>query len=105
MQVGHIMISRRLLSLAKKYSSHSFMKSNEEKFDEHRTKQALNAKCGLPEGGSSSKVNSRLSGKSAIYLTDRIKDKLAQFWRKDIYDKLGFNSYSDFRENVMSLNA
>ena len=45
------------------------------------------------------------SGKSAIYLTDRIQDKLAQFWRKDIYDKLGFNSYSDFRENVMSLNA
>ena len=100
-----IPISKSLLSLTKKYSSHSFMKSNEEKFDEHRTKQALNAKCGLPEGGSSSKVNSRLSGKSAIYLTDRIKDKLAQFWRKDIYDKLGFNSYSDFRENVMSLNA
>ena len=96
----NIPISRSLLSLTKENSSHSFMKKNEEKFDEHRTQQALNLKCGLPEGGNSSKVNSRLAGMPLLTLTNQIEDNLALFWEKEIFNKLGFRTYSDFRKNV-----
>ena len=96
----NIPISRSLLSLTKENSSHSFMKKNEEKFDEHRTQQALNLKCGLPEGGNSSKVNSRLAGMPSLTLTNQIEDNLALFWEKEIFNKLGFRTYSDFRKNV-----
>ena len=97
---ANIPISKSLLSLTKEYSSHSFMKRNEEKFDEHRTQQALNVKCGLPEGGNSSKVNSGLAGMPSLILTNQIEDNLALFWEREIFNKLGFRTYSDFRKNV-----
>jgi len=97
---ANIPISRSLLNLTKENSSHSFMKRNEKKFDEHRTQKAFNVKCRLPEGGNSSKVRSRISGLPPLSLTAKIENNLAFFWEREIFNKLGFRTYSDFRNNV-----
>ena len=97
----NIELSKSLFDITKEYSSHSFMKMNEHKFDEHRTQQALNKKCGLPEGGHGSKVRSRPDNFSPLKLTTKLKEQLTANWEVEISKKLGIKSYSEFKKSMI----
>lgn len=97
----NIELSQALFDITKEYSSHSFMKMHEHQFDEHRTQQALNKKCGLPEGGHGSKVRSRPDNFSPLKLTNKLKEQLTAHWEVEISKKLGITSYSEFKKSMI----
>ena len=77
------------------------MKMHEHQFDEHRTQQALNKKCGLPEGGHGSKVRSRPDNFSPLKLNNKLKEHLTAYWEVEISKKLGLKSYSEFKKSMI----
>lgn len=95
-------LDQGLQELVVQQSSVAFMKAHETRFDDHLIRETRDEACGIPPGGSSSKVRSGNVGDHATALTDEIIAALDRQWEENITATLGHASYAALRA---SLNA
>ena len=88
-----IKLDRELLNITLEHSSVSYMRKHVSQFDDHPLKQKLDPVCGLPEGGSSSKVSIPGDKKIKPVISEEMKHKLNQKWQEVITPKIGLESY------------
>jgi hypothetical protein len=74
-----------------------FMKAHERQFDDHLLRAARDPVCGLPPGGSSSKVRDGQAGSHRQVLTPELLALMDEIWRREVMPELGFPDYASLR--------
>ena len=87
-----------VIQQATSYSSFSFMKQNENKFDEKLTKTGRNEVCGLPKdaGMKKTKIATGKAG-SGHSLPESVRDKIQIKWTEVVYPVTGCRDYGELR--------
>lgn len=83
-------------------SSIEFMLAHREKFDDHLVRQARDAACDLPPGGTSAKVRNGRVGDSRLELPRDISEELDAIWRRTIGSDFGHRSFDSLRAEIAS---
>lgn len=87
-------------ALAAAQADFAFMKRHARQFDDHLVRQTRDAACGLPPGGSSTKVSQGEAGRGALLVSHEIRDRFAQRWRETMGAEFGLASYSDLAREL-----
>jgi hypothetical protein len=82
-------------ALAAEQAGFAFMKRHADQFDDHLIRQTRDAACGLPPGGSSTKVDQGEAGRGTLQVTQAIRDRFAARWRETMEAEFGLASYGD----------
>jgi hypothetical protein len=82
-------------AIASAQAGFDFMKRHERQFDDHLVRETRDAACGLPPGGTSSKVNQGEAGGGVAVVTQDIRDRFAERWRQTMAAEFGLDSYPD----------
>jgi hypothetical protein len=84
------------------YSNFSFMKQNENHFDEKLTKLARNEVCGLPRdaGMAKTKIAIGKSGVGCAALSENVRSKIQSKWDEVVFPVTGCRNYSELRVHL-----
>ena len=86
-------LRRRVLE----YSSLEFMRAHEAQFDDHLLRETRDAACGIPPGGSASKVRKGEVGGGRARLGPALVAEVEAAWRREITPVLDLASYEELR--------
>lgn len=86
--------------VAEAQATFAFMKAHEAQFDDHLTREARDAACGLPPGSVASKVNTGQAGAGKPLAGDAVHADFAAKWAATIGARFGFGDYATLR-NVL----
>lgn len=92
-----IELDRATMAKVVEQSSRAFMAAHQRQFDEHLTRDALDARWGLPPGEATTKVQ---AGPQDDELSQDILDALHSLWAATVEPKLGLDSYAAFRRSL-----
>ncbi|MEM6356699.1 MAG: sulfotransferase domain-containing protein, partial [Pseudomonadota bacterium] len=96
-------IGPKARSIALEQASFAFMKRHEARFDDHLIRQRRDAACGLPPGGSASKVSTGQAGRG-LSLSDTVRTALARRWDETMAHEFGLTSYAALAASVEAGN-
>ncbi|MEO0426918.1 MAG: sulfotransferase domain-containing protein [Pseudomonadota bacterium] len=96
-------ISPEARNIALEQASFAFMKRHEARFDDHLIRQRRDAACGLPPGGSASKVSTGHAGKG-LSLSETVRAALARRWDETMAHEFGHASYPELAAAVDARN-
>ena len=82
-------------AIATEQAGFDFMKRHGSQFDDHLVRQTRDAACGLPPGGSATKV---ASGKTGGQISDDIRRRFEERWQEMIAQEFGLPTYSALDE-------
>lgn len=86
-------------------SSFEFMHAHEHQFDDHLIRSVCDEACGLPPGGSSSKVRAGTVGAHRQALSPELRSELDAIWRVEMGETPGLESYDALRSRVAELHG
>ncbi|MEM9129660.1 MAG: sulfotransferase domain-containing protein [Pseudomonadota bacterium] len=89
--------------IALEQASFEFMKTHEVKFNDHLTSAARDAACGLPPGGTTSKVMQGKVGLGKPQITDHVRAAFDERWQATLGAQFGLADYAAFRTAVDQL--
>jgi hypothetical protein len=98
-------LDEELLETVVRQSSIEFMSAHRGQFDDHLLRRARNAACGLPPGGSSSKVRAGRVGDHRRELPDDVARELDAIWQQEIGQELGLADYPELRAELAEEGA
>ena len=79
-------------SIATRQAEFAFMKHHARQFDDHLVRQTRDVACGLPPGGSASKID---KGQAGARVPDAIRRTFAARWRETMEPEFGLASYAE----------
>ena len=82
-------------AIATEQAGFDFMKRHGSQFDDHLVRQTRDAACGLPPGGSTTKV---ASGKTGGQISGDIRRRFEERWLEVIAQEFGLPTYSALDE-------
>ncbi|KAL7576691.1 hypothetical protein ACA910_005616 [Epithemia clementina (nom. ined.)] len=90
------------IQVAVHLSTYEFMKEHADQFDEKLSKLARNEACGLPKdaGMGSSKIGNGSSGHGKLELSQELRQKIDEKWRKVVLPVTGCSSYQELRQKL-----
>ncbi|WWR47357.1 sulfotransferase domain-containing protein [Roseovarius sp. S88] len=83
--------------IAEAQAQFAFMKAHERQFDDHLTRAARDAACGLPPGSVASKVNKGEAGSGKPLVSNNVQAAFAAKWTETIGARFGFGEYAALR--------
>lgn len=92
-----IELDEELFDITVEHSSYAFMKAHEQHFDEYLSLAYLERHCGMPAGGSSSKVRTGKSQNHKKELPEDIGKEMDAIWEREIGAEFGLASYEAMR--------
>ena len=85
------------IAVAETQARFDFMKAHEVQFDDHLTRQARDAMCGLPPGSVVTKVSEGKAGAGKPMLGAEAHDAFAMRWRETMGARFGVDDYAALR--------
>jgi hypothetical protein len=92
-----------LRDIVLEHASFAFMKRHDTQFDDHVTRQHRDAACGLPPGGSATKVSEGNTGQAKPLLSDAVQAAFDTRWRETLGARFGLSGYDDLRAATAAL--
>ncbi|WP_339106720.1 sulfotransferase domain-containing protein [Roseovarius rhodophyticola] len=86
------------IAVAEAQAKFDFMKAHETQFDDHLTRMARDAACGLPPGSVASKVSTGKAGAGKPLVSDAVQAAFAATWTETIEAQFGFEDYATLRK-------
>ncbi|MFN3207966.1 MAG: sulfotransferase domain-containing protein [Roseovarius sp.] len=83
------------LRVAAEQATLGFMKSHGRQFDDHLVRQARDAACGLPPGGTASKVDKGRAGAGRARVDAAMRAAYARKWQATLGARFGLKSYDE----------
>ena len=93
----HITLDATLRRRVLEYASLEFMRAHEAQFDDHLLRETRDAACGIPPGGSASKVRKGEVGGGRARLGPALVSEIDAVWQREITPVLGVASYEELR--------
>lgn len=84
--------------VATRQASFDFMKAREDQFNDHLTSQARDAVCGLPPGGTTSKVVKGTAGAGKPQVSQAVRDAFDKRWQVTLGAQFGLADYAALRD-------
>ncbi|MDW3206847.1 MAG: sulfotransferase domain-containing protein [Alphaproteobacteria bacterium] len=83
--------------IAVKQAGFDFMKAHGGQFDDHLVRARRDAACGLPPGGSASKVSKGVAGAAKPIMSDETRAAFDAEWRRRMGEPFGLKDYAAIR--------
>jgi hypothetical protein len=85
------------IEIATRQAGIDFMKAHGRQFDDHLLRELRDPICGLPPGGTSSKVREGRAGSHKQVLSPELLALLDEVWQREVTPVLGFKDYPALR--------
>ncbi|WP_138466595.1 sulfotransferase domain-containing protein [Poseidonocella sp. HB161398] len=86
--------------IAARQASFDFMKRHERQFDDHLLRARRDAACGVPAGGTATKVAAGGRGPGTAELPEALRAAFEARWQETLGAEFGFGSYAEFARAV-----
>ena len=93
-------LDEELFNIAMEHSSYDFMKAHAQHFDEYLSLAYLERHCGMPAGGTSSKVRKGNAQDHKKELPQDISDAMDAIWKREIGAEFGLVTYEAMRAEL-----
>ena len=97
---ANIDLDDELFEITLHQSSYKFMKEHETHFNESLSLAYMEKNCGLPPGGSSSKVRAGQTASHKQELPEDIATQMDTIWKKEITEPLGLKNYQNLWDQL-----
>ena len=96
-------LDTELFEIVVRQSSHPFMMAHESQFDDNLVRRKRDDVCGLPTGGSSSKVRDSNQRSTRPVVSPAILDQMELIWQEEIAGPFGLPNYQALRAELARL--